>query len=839
MNRDLQASPTDAVAAPPGRDLVLDVSELRAGYGHVPVLHGVSLQLHEGEAIGIVGHNGMGKTTLLKTLIGLLPPSAGRISLDGVDVTQTPAHLRSRMGIAYVPQGRGILPGLSAHDNLRLAWRAGNGESESQAVQRVVDAFPRLARLLDRRGGALSGGEQQILALARALVPGPWLLLLDEPSEGIQPSIVQEIGVTLAALRANEALSMLIVEQNLDLVLDVAERVLVMERGRIVREMPAEGLRGGAIADLLGMGSVRSSAGGAVAHARPATARPPGNGPAAQRPPVPSMPAQRVHAVLAPVAAHTPPPRTHAAPTRSSVTDHRQAAPAASAGETMSKVKRPTVAQLQDIVASLHMSMSEREVAEYRDVLEGTFQAYDRLTQLPDNLPPVRYPRTPGFKPSTAQNPLNAWAVMSEVRGAAHGPLSGKRIVLKDNVCLAGVPMMNGSSTLEGYVPDVDATVVTRILDAGGTIVGKAHCEHFCLSGGSHTNSAGPVHNPYRYGYSAGGSSSGSGALVGAGEVEMAIGGDQGGSIRMPASWCGAYGMKGTHGLVPYTGVMPIEATIDHVGPITTNVADNALLLEVLAGPDGLDPRQYNVRVDRYSAALGRGVAGMRVGVMLEGFNHDNSEPDVDAKVRAAADRLRALGAFVEDVSVPMHKDGPAIWTAIAIEGLQAQMMNGNGMGFNWKGLYTTSLLDAHANWRARANELSSSLKMCMIAGTYFMEDYRGHFYAKAQNLSRVLCAAYDDALSRYDLLLTPTQPLKAPPIPPSSAPLSLWVGRALEMVNNTCPFDVTGHPAMSIPCGMSNGLPIGLQLIGKHYAESTIYRAAHAFEQSGDWHNF
>ena len=825
MNRDPQSALDDTAQPPPDRDLVLDVAELRAGYGHVPVLHGVSLQVHEGEAVGIVGHNGMGKTTLLKTLIGLLPASSGRITLDGVDVTHTPAHLRSRMGIAYVPQGRGILPGLSAHDNLRLAWRAGNGESETQAVQRVVDAFPRLARLLDRRGGALSGGEQQILALARALVPGPWLLLLDEPSEGIQPSIVQEIGVTLAHLRASEGLAMLIVEQNLDLVLDVAERVLVMERGRIVRELPAEGLRGGAIADLLGMGPVRASAAGTPVHAAPL--------------PRPPAAAHRAPAPLAPTASPTPPSRVGVAATRTSSTVHRQAAAAASAGETMSTVKRPTVAQLQKIVASLHMSMSEREVAEYRDVMEGTFQAYDRLTQLPDNLPPVRYPRTPGFKPSAAQNPLNAWAVMAEVRGAAHGPLAGKRVVLKDNVCLAGVPMMNGSSTLEGYVPNVDATIVTRILDAGGTIVGKAHCEHFCLSGGSHTNSAGPVHNPYRYGYSAGGSSSGSGALVGAGEVEMAIGGDQGGSIRMPASWCGAYGMKGTHGLVPYTGVMPIEATIDHVGPITSNVADNALLLEVLAGPDGLDPRQYNVRVDRYSAALGRGVAGLRIGVLLEGFNHDNSEPDVDAKVRAAADRLRALGAFVEDVSVPMHKDGPAIWTAIAVEGLQAQMMNGNGMGFNWKGLYTTSLLDAHANWRARANELSSSLKLCMIAGTYFIEDYRGHFYAKAQNLSRVLAAAYDDALSRYDLLLTPTQPMKAPPIPPSSAPLALWVGRALEMVNNTCPFDVTGHPAMSIPCGMSNGLPIGLQLIGKHYAESTIYRAAHAFEQSGDWHNF
>lgn len=502
----------------------------------------------------------------------------------------------------------------------------------------------------------------------------------------------------------------------------------------------------------------------------------------------------------------------------------------------MTSVKRPTLDQLKTIVSDLHMSMSDREVAEYLEVLEGTFQAYDRIASMPDNLPPVRYPRTPGYRPGANENSLNAWAVKSEVRGAAHGPLAGKRVVLKDNVCLAGVPMMNGASTLEGYVPDVDATLVTRILDAGGTIVGKAHCEYFCLSGGSHTSALGPVHNPWKYGYAAGGSSSGTAALVGAGEVEMGIGGDQGGSIRMPAGWTGCYGMKPTHGLVPYTGVMPIEATIDHAGPMTTTVADNALLLEVIAGPDGLDPRQYNVRVDRYTAALGRGVAGLRIGVLVEGFGHPNSEPDVDAKVRDAANRLRAMGAHVEDVSVPMHLDGPAIWTPIALEGLQAQMMHGNGMGFSWEGLYTTSLLDAHANWRSRANELSRTLKVSMFAGEYFIRHYRGHFYAKAQNLARRLRAAYDEALSRYDLLLLPTLPMKSTPLPPSNAPLALWCQRGFEMLANTCPFDVSGHPGMSVPCGLSQGLPVGMQLVAKHWNESTIYRAAHAFEQAVDW---
>src|SRR3954469_8931033 len=262
-------------------------------------------------------------------------------------------------------------------------------------------------------------------------------------------------------------------------------------------------------------------------------------------------------------------------------------------------LKEPSIEQIRELARHFGFDMGEEDLAEFRDMVAGGLGMYRPLEAIPDYLPEVTYPRTPGRRPDDEEDPLHAWYVKSTVRGAAEGPLAEKQVVLKDNICLAGVPMMNGASTLEGYVPDVDATVVTRILDAGGEIAGKAHCESFCLSGGSHTSQAGPVHNPYKIGYSAGGSSSGCAALVGAGEIEMAIGGDQGGSVRMPGSYSGCYGMKGTHGLVPYTGVMPIEATIDHLGPMTGSVADNALLLEVIAGADGLDPRQYNVRVDK------------------------------------------------------------------------------------------------------------------------------------------------------------------------------------------------------------------------------------------------
>ena len=240
-------TPPDVNDAPAERaadaaDVVLEVAGLRAAYGHVPVLHGIDFRLRAGEAVGIVGHNGVGKTTFMKALIGLVPATAGRIAVDGLDVTRARAHERSRLGIGYVPQGRGILPGLTALENLRLAWTADSGETEAAAVQRILDTLPRLAPLLERKGGALSGGEQQILALGRALMPQPWLLLLDEPSEGIQPSIVDMICDVLKSVRDQLGTTILFVEQNLDTILAISERCYVIDKGTVVAEIGREQL---------------------------------------------------------------------------------------------------------------------------------------------------------------------------------------------------------------------------------------------------------------------------------------------------------------------------------------------------------------------------------------------------------------------------------------------------------------------------------------------------------------------------------------------------------------------------------------------------------------------
>ena len=499
-------------------------------------------------------------------------------------------------------------------------------------------------------------------------------------------------------------------------------------------------------------------------------------------------------------------------------------------------VQQPSAKQVREIAAEIGLDLSEDDVASFHGIVANTIGLFDLVDEMDDNLPPVKYPRGPGTQPTGADNRYNAWYVKTSIAGAPSGKLAGRKVVLKDNILLAGVPMMNGSATLQGYVPDMDATVATRILDAGGEIVGKAHCESFCLSGGSHTNATGHVLNPHNTARAAGGSSSGCAALLAAGEVDMAIGGDQGGSIRMPAAFCGVYGMKATHGLVPYTGVMPIEEFVDHVGPMTNSVADNALLLEVIAGPDGYDPRQKSVAVHPYTEMLEGGAGGLKIGVLKEGFGRPESEPDVDAKVRAAAQRFAELGASVREVSVPWHLHSLALWMPIGLGGLAQTLFWGDGFGSGRPDLYVTSLMDRHRQWRQNAGGLSENGKALLIAGTYIQRAYGGRYYGKAMNIVAKLRAAYDEAFAKVDILLMPTVAMKATALPGPDATREEDIQRAVEVMGNAPAFNLTHHPAMNVPCGMSEGLPIGMMLVGRHFDEGTLYRAAYAFEQAYDW---
>jgi amidase len=496
----------------------------------------------------------------------------------------------------------------------------------------------------------------------------------------------------------------------------------------------------------------------------------------------------------------------------------------------------PGPKEFQEVAAALGVALDEDTANLLSRHAQGFSASMQWLDSAPDELPPLKYPTRSWRRPAPEENPLDAWYVRTEIRGAESGPLRGRQVAIKDNILVAGVPMMNGAAFLDGFVPDVDATVVTRILDAGATIAGKSVCEFLCVSGGSATASTGIVRNPHHPDYSAGGSSSGSAALVASGSVDLALGCDQAGSIRIPSSWCGAVGMKPTHGLVPYTGILGMEGMLDYVGPITANVPDNALLLQAIAGNDDLDYRQRNVQVHPYAQSLGEKITGLRIGILHEGFGHPLGEPDVDECVRAAAGRLATLGATVAEVSVPLHIDGVAIWGGVISDALwQTLWMNGTAL--NTDGVFSPSFNRAMEGWDRQLGRFPPNAQMLLLLGKY-LERYRGRYTAKAKNLVRRLRRAYDQALEQYDLLLLPTTILKPVRNPAGTgvADTELLMTAAFNTVLNTCQFDISGHPALSLPCGLRAGLPVGMMLVGRHFHESTIYRAAHALEQSGDW---
>lgn len=501
-------------------------------------------------------------------------------------------------------------------------------------------------------------------------------------------------------------------------------------------------------------------------------------------------------------------------------------------------LRRPERHELREIARGLGMNLGDADIEFFLPIIDASLRAYDRVAAFPVPRDVIRYPRTPGTHPAPggADNPHGAWYVRTEVKGAATGPLTGRTVALKDNICLAGVPMTVGARVLEGYTPDVDATVVTRLLDAGATVLGKTMCEYMCFSGSSQTSQPHWVRNPRNPAYSAGGSSSGSAAAVAGGEVDLALGGDQGGSVRIPAAYCGVYGMKPTFGLVPYTGAVPLEMTIDHLGPITASVADNALLLQVIAGADGLDPRQGTPPIADYSARLGVSLHGVTIGLLDEGFALAHMQPSVAERVRAAAAVFRELGADVRSVSVPMHDIGNDIWVPIGTEGGAEMLFKGMGLGVNNAGVHVDGLLEYQARWRNYADELSDAVKSLLLTSEFMARSTNHRYYGKAQNLRRLLRAAYDEALRSCDVLLMPTVPNTATRLPDADTGRQEQFDQLLGMVGNVMQFNATGHPALAAPCAMSDGLPVSMMLVGRPFEEATLYQVAHAFEQAVDW---
>lgn len=492
-------------------------------------------------------------------------------------------------------------------------------------------------------------------------------------------------------------------------------------------------------------------------------------------------------------------------------------------------VRPPSTAEIQRYAAEFHFDLTDEELEVFSSVIERRLGNYARI----DALGEPRRTRTlgnrdPGYRPDDREDPDNAFVTKCRVEGATKGPLAGLDVGLKDNIAVAGVEMTCGSRVLEGYVPVTDATVVGRLLDAGATITGKLNMEDMAVSSSGDNSALGPVTNPHDRGFLAGGSSSGSAVAVVNGDVDVSLGTDQGGSIRIPAAVCGCVGLKPSFGLVPYTGIVGAGYSYDHVGPMAKSTELVARTLDVLAGPDPDDPRQGAFEPPSYTDGLGADPTAVSLCVLEEGF--DGVDEAVAEVVEGALRAAGSAGMAVEDRSVPLHDHGKSIRNAIATEAFTATV-RGEGVGHFVDGWYDTHFANAFATARrTRANEFPPNAKLKLLMGAYLGDRYFGRFHARAHNLSRDLAEAYDDALDGVDVLALPTTPRTAYE---AVEDLSLEESLGRGSISNTAPFNVTGHPAISVPCGLADGLPVGLMLVGERFDDATVLGVADAFERA------
>ena len=506
----------------------------------------------------------------------------------------------------------------------------------------------------------------------------------------------------------------------------------------------------------------------------------------------------------------------------------------------------PSLEEILRIARSLGFDLTYEEIPIYRDFVRAELRRLEAF--LHDDTPeaaPPRYPgsRNPGSKPMPGSDPFNAWLWRCRIEGDSVGILQGKTVSFKDNIAVAGIPLTFGTSELSGLIPDFDATVVVRTLESGGTIIGKNTMSGFTGAPGSGSpfgDSPRPL-NPHNFNNLPGGSSSGSAIAVAVGEVDISFGDDQGGSVRLPASWCGVIGLKPTFGLISHFGASwDRDQTMDHVGPLARYTADAAAALQAVAGYDYLDPRQDRTIPTRINvlSTLEDGIEGLRLGVLEEGFV--GAEADVSQAVDTAVDTLAEAGALVKRVSVPEHHLIEDARSALETEASLA-VFSTNIAGVHAKTWYPRDVIAAvNEFWLESSDRLRPQIKARLLVAALTRRAFYGRVYAKAQNTRAQLVACYDRAFAEVDLLVMPTCIRKPPEVTRRGTHLKNLekelTQRATAVTRNTSAFNYTGHPAVTIPCGRSSGLPIGLQLVGRHNEDPLLLRAAYAYEKSIEW---
>lgn len=459
----------------------------------------------------------------------------------------------------------------------------------------------------------------------------------------------------------------------------------------------------------------------------------------------------------------------------------------------------------------------------------AAIEAQNNLVSRLDDLETPTAPNREFWDPNKNDDPHAAFLSRCDLNRTDDGVLSGLTVAVKDNIAVAGLPMTAGSPLFVDHIPAEDATVVDRILDAGGRIVGKANMDEFAFGGDAVTMRFRLARNPHDPKHQPGGSSAGSGVAVADGLADVALGSDTGGSVRFPASYCGVVGLKPSRGLVPLTGFVQFSRLNDEIGVLADTVVDAARTLSAIAGPDsrdgatgGLSPEAYVDTVDGVSATAAK---TLTIGVVEELLG---GEPRVDEAVRAAVDKLAAAGATVREVSISNFEFAIPAWWATAMTELAAYTER-NGVNLWQRSVadptFRTAVDEALTD---RSNELGDYPAEAFLYGQHLLTENGSEYYARAQRARELVTAGVEDALREVDVLAGATTPMVAP----------AWEGESYledstldEAVRTTGPFNLTGNPAISIPCGTSDGLPVGLQFVAQHDADATALRAAAIWE--------
>ncbi|MGM0899090.1 MAG: Asp-tRNA(Asn)/Glu-tRNA(Gln) amidotransferase subunit GatA [Bacillota bacterium] len=476
------------------------------------------------------------------------------------------------------------------------------------------------------------------------------------------------------------------------------------------------------------------------------------------------------------------------------------------------KLAEKTAAELQELLHSKELTIA--------DLTEATFSRIKELDSKVD-----------AFLALNEEQATKKAAEMDQTDTGERGPLFGLPIGVKDNIVTEGIETTASSRILQGFNPIYNATVVEKLRAAGMVIVGKLNMDEFAMGSSNENSYYKNTKNPWNLETVPGGSSGGSAAAVAAGEVPFSLGSDTGGSIRQPAAFCGVVGMKPTYGRVSRFGLIAYASSFDQIGPITRTVKDNALLLNAISGHDEKDSTSADVEVPDFTAALTGDINGLRIGVPKEYFAEGVSEASKQA-VKDALKVLEEKGATWEEISLPHSKYALSTYYILASSEASSNLSRFDGIRYGYRTEKAGSLLEFYMNTRSEG--FGDEVKRRIMLGTYALSSgYYDAYYKKAQKVRTLIKQDFDKAFENFDVIVGPTTPTPAFKIGEIiDDPLTMYANDIL-----TIPVNLAGVPAISVPCGFDNGLPLGLQIIGNYFDEETIYRVADVFEQATEFH--